>query len=222
LTDFLIIVRNLTVYTKKDIDKGQTPSDIYKICSIIRETFCLSYAIRKQNNLFIFMIDHLVLLKFEGKTLRYLGPDERSQALLVLKAIDKLKETDIKAWRKSTPGIYYRTFDTFNSFIHYFQFLRNGFFSFIFTTITAFDLGFLAHTYDFPRIVKLKSLKDLKDEFFILSDEKNNLLHFLRKIVQIFPTLIEQILLIPLKKVKKIEDKILYVNFQIDQQQNSQ
>lgn len=219
MADFLLIINEISDYSKKDIDKGNTPPDIYTICSVIREAFCLSYAIRKQNNLFLFITDKLALFKFEGETLRYLGSDERSQALLLLKALLRIGEkdnTESSKWRKSTPGILYRTFENYNSFIHYFHSSNNKPLSLIFTTITPFDIGFLAHTYDFPKIVKFKSQIDIDKRIFILSQDKSQLLNFLKKIVENVPSMIEEIFLISLRKIKRVEDKILYINFQLD------
>jgi len=89
LANFLLIIEEIIDFTKKDIDKGYTPPLIYKICSCIREAFCLSYAIRKNNNLYLYFQKEKILIKFEGSRLRYLGPDERSQALLLKKAFEK-------------------------------------------------------------------------------------------------------------------------------------
>ena len=89
LANFLLIIEEIIDFTKKDIDIGYTPPLIYKICSCIREAFCLSYAIRKNNNLFLYFQKEKILIKFEGSRLRYLGPDERSQAILLKKVLDK-------------------------------------------------------------------------------------------------------------------------------------
>ena len=82
LANFLLIIEELINYTKEDIDKGHTPLYIYALCSCIRETFCLSYAIRKNNTLYLYFQEEKILIKFEGSNLRYLGPDDRSQSLL--------------------------------------------------------------------------------------------------------------------------------------------
>jgi len=106
--DFLIFLEDITKYTKSNIDKGETPLDVYVLCSIIRETFCVSYTIRKNNNLYVYVeADHL-FIKIEGKSLRYLGSDERSQALLLLRALMKIenyKNYNDQEWIESTPGI---------------------------------------------------------------------------------------------------------------------
>ncbi|MCK4383881.1 MAG: hypothetical protein KAW66_11340, partial [Candidatus Lokiarchaeota archaeon] len=109
MVNFLLFIENISDYSKKVIDNGQTPLDVYNVCSIIRESFCCSYSIRKDNNLYIYIDSTHILMKFTGKFLRYLSSDERSQALLLKRALDKLNGVEtIKSQRmlKSTPGIF--------------------------------------------------------------------------------------------------------------------
>ncbi|MHA1764008.1 MAG: hypothetical protein ACTSYC_09685, partial [Promethearchaeota archaeon] len=87
MVNFLLIIKRIAPFTKKDIDKGNTPLEIYDLCTCIKETFCLSYAIRKLNDLYLYFIEESLFLKFHGGELKYLGSDERSQAILLLKAI---------------------------------------------------------------------------------------------------------------------------------------
>ena len=103
---FLILNNGYTIYNKKDIDIGNTPLDVYKLCSGIREFFCLSYAIRKKNTLYLYFHSDLTLIKLDGSKLRFLGSDERSQALLLLKALEKATALINEKWERSTPGIY--------------------------------------------------------------------------------------------------------------------
>lgn len=110
LVNFLILSKKLTKYNKKDIDQGKTPPDIYTLCSCIREIFCLSYALRKNNNLYLYFFENHLGIKLVGRKLRYLGSDERSQALLLNKAIRKFEEKKDKHWVQSTPGIYVNYF----------------------------------------------------------------------------------------------------------------
>jgi len=102
-------VESVSKYTKGDIDEGKTPLDVYTLCAIIRESFCISYTIRKDNNFYLYNeTDHL-FIKIEGKSVRYLGSDERSQALLLLRAFMKIENNENyndREWIKSTPGIY--------------------------------------------------------------------------------------------------------------------
>lgn len=115
MVNFLIINKKLISYEKKDIDQGNTPPKIYDICSCIREAFCLSYAIRKSNNLYFYFIDDHILIKFIGSEIRYLGSDERSQALLLNKAIHKFYSKKNLEWNESTPGIYVKYVENLES-----------------------------------------------------------------------------------------------------------
>jgi hypothetical protein len=66
VVDFLILLKSIINYTKKDIDRGETPQKIYTLCSIIRETFCLSYSIRKENNLFLYFFEDHCAVRLIG------------------------------------------------------------------------------------------------------------------------------------------------------------
>jgi hypothetical protein len=120
VVNFLLLFPKLTYYSKKEIDQGNTPSEIYDICSSIKETFCLSYSIRKENNLFLYFIDNNISIKLIGRKLRYMGSDERSQALLLNKAIKKLDKyslSELNQWKESTPGIYIKSFSDVEQFL---------------------------------------------------------------------------------------------------------
>lgn len=220
LVDFLLYLKKIPEYDKSHIDKGATPSIIYKICSCIRETFCLSYGIRKINNLYLFIQDKNVLINFVGKELRYLGPDERSQALLLNKALEKARHDSnfkIDNWIESTPGIRVRTLNNINSFLLFLNSLKKQRLMFICDKISLYDMPFLYHMFDFPKIKKFEQLKHLKESFFIFQMNNQDLIEFLKSLVHVIPSMLELVTLVPLNKIKAIEEKILYVNFQIDQ-----
>jgi len=130
LADFLLIVKEIIPYTKKDIDKGFTPLEIYQLCNCIKETFCLSYAIRKMNNLYMFFLENAFLVKFVGNELRFVGSDERSQAILLSKALN-LRNTNFpyqpNQWKKSTPGIYVMSLSNNFKFMDFLLTLDNKF-----------------------------------------------------------------------------------------------
>ena len=210
LANFLLLVKNLTNYNKKDIDKGRTPLKIYTICSCIRETFCLSYAIRKENNLFLYFQNEVVLIKFEGNRLKYLGPDERSQALLLRKAIDKIKvfnSSDIEKWRKSTPGIHIRKFNNNVSFINYFK--SFPFFKPIFL-INDDDVG---KVNSYLTVNEFERLNTISEFFYIIP--AYNIIIENSNFFQQFKDL-KDIKFLTLSKINRIEDKFLYVNFRLD------
>lgn len=113
MVDFLLLINEITPYNKKDIDQGYTPPKVYQICACIKEAFCLSYAIRKENNLYLFFVKESFLVKLVGNELRFLGSDERSQAILLNKALDLRgysNKNENFRWQKSTPGIFFINF----------------------------------------------------------------------------------------------------------------
>ena len=220
MADFLLYYETIPDYNKEEIDKGVTPPQIYKICSSIRETFCLSYGIRKINNLYLYVQDKNLLIKLIGKKLRYLGPDERSQALLLNKALEKARHNLNNLsdnWVESTPGIQIRNLNNANSFYLFLNSLNCESLSFICDPISIYDISFLYHMFDFPKIKKFKQLQQLKETFFLFPSNNQVLIEFLKSIVQIFPSMLELVTLLPLNNIKAMEEKILYVNFQIDQ-----
>ncbi|MHA1292779.1 MAG: hypothetical protein ACTSQJ_08955 [Promethearchaeota archaeon] len=222
MPNFLILIDEICNYSKKDVDIGHTPAKIYRICSIIRECFCLSYAIRKNNNLFLYFFKNLVIIKFSGKKLRFLSSDERSQAILLEKSLNKLNEPlsgKNKDWIESTPGIFIKKFENENSFIFYLNNLNLNQIIFVFNSIHPTHLPFLMHVFDYPKIKKFKNINNLEDSLFIISVnhfEKKLLLELLKLIASLFPSTLKNITLTTIKKIKAPEDKILYINFQCD------
>ncbi|MFX1337185.1 MAG: hypothetical protein ACFFDK_01105 [Promethearchaeota archaeon] len=224
MVNFILFIEKIIDYSKKNIDEGNTPLDIYQICCCIREAFCLSYAIRKNNNLYLYFQNENVLIKFEGINLRYLSSDERSQALLLQKALEKANQnklSQIDQWVKSTPGICIRRFNNPHSFILWLKLMEFKEMVCVSNSISVHEFPFLAHMYDLPPIRKFSELGHLNKYFFIiaLNIHGNSLLiNFLNSLVQVFPAMLENIILSPLEKIKKVEEKILYINFRIDQQ----
>jgi len=210
LVSFLLIIKNLVNFSKKDIDKGKTPPEIYHICSCIREAFCLSYTIRKENNLFLNFQSEGILIKFEGAKLRYLGPDERSQVLLLKKALDKVnlfKSTDIEKWRKSTPGIFVRKFSNNQSVFTYFKSLE--FFNPIFL-INENDVEIVNSCFT---VNEFKTLAKISNFLYIipaynLRTEDSNLFQRIKDL--------KDIKFLTLSKINRLEDNFLYINFRLD------
>ena len=227
LVNFLLLIENFTDYNKKDIDRGNTPLDVYKICCCIRETFCLSYAIRKKTNLYLYFQNKNVLIKFEGRSLRYLSSDERSQALLLQKALEKTtlyENPHTDDWIKSTPGIYLKKFKNPDAFILWLKFMELNNILCILNSISPSEVPFLAHMYDLPPLKKFSEL-DLLSKFFIIisltSHINKPLINFLYSVIRAFPSMRENIILTSLDHIKSTEDKILYINFRIDQQEST-
>lgn len=210
LVNFLLLVKKLTNYNKKDIDVGKTPLEIYTICSCIREAFCLSYAIRKENKLFLYFQNEGVLIKFEGNRLKYLGPDERSQALLLRKAIDKISlvnSSNIEDWRKSTPGIYIRNFSNNESFIKYFKSFP------CFNPIFLINNNDLGKVNSYLTVNEFETLNTISEFFYIIPAYK--IIIEDSNFFQLFKDL-KDIKFLTLSKINRIEDKFLYVNFRLD------
>lgn len=208
LTEFLLILENLTNYNKKDVDQGKIPSDVYIICSCIRNVFCLSYSIRKDNIFYLFITKRNLIIKLDGKRLKYLGPDERSQSLLLNKALNLSNQTyNMKNqldWIKSTPGIFIQNFPSEKSLVDILISITNKNFA-------IFNGNNILFT-DFIKISP-KNLKQLERSFLIFPSYLNNHNNF-----EIFYQLNEKktILNFKIPYIKSIEDKILYINFQID------
>ena len=212
LANFLLIFEEFINYTKDDIDKGHTPPLIYKICSCIRETFCLSYAIRKNNSLYLYFQGEKILIKFEGSRLRYLGPDERSQALLLKKVLDKsipFINSNGNKWIKSTPGIYFKSFLDDVSFIDYLGSSVQDPIIFIYDEVDSMD------EINIPEIKNINTLDNLRDNFYIIPtypfSKKNNIIKLILSLTNIK--------LITIPKIRSIQDKILYINYLIDKTQ---
>jgi hypothetical protein len=206
LVNFLLLIEDLTNYSKKEIDEGETPLDIYKLCNCIRETFCISYSIRKNNNLFFYFHEEQVIIKFVGNELKYLGSDERSQALLLMKAIDKktsLNQNDYDRWIKSTPGIFFRKFYNDSSLIEYLDSMKEDF-------ILIINEYNLKNNSIFPEIKKFKDLENVADYFYIIPTYpiSENLIQLIKGL--------KNIQFIELLKIKTIQDKILYINYRND------
>lgn len=209
LVNFLLLIESISDYSKNDIDRGKTPFDVYRLCSCIRETFCLSYALRKNNNLFLYIEKNYILIKFNGKELKYLGPDERSETLLLMKALDKIRKVNsynINYWRKSTPGIFIRKFADTNSFMSYYQKIAN-------------HVGFMVIDSLEDQInffdINQELIEIMDNDFFIIPTY--TLQERTSHSIKLFKEL-KNTKLISLSKIKNVEDKILYINFRKDQQ----
>ena len=212
LVNFLLLIERISSYSKRDIDQGKTPFNIYKLCSCIRETFCLSYSIRKSNILYIYFQKEHILIKFEGNKLRYLGPDERSQALLLEKALNKVKKkisTKNDEWNKSTPGIFVRKFFDDSFFI--------AFCSSIMLGKNFLIIDNQEHVEEKVEDLNLnkKFFEIMENDFYIIptyliSDDNSNVIELFKEV--------KNIKLISLSGIKDVENKILYINFRKDQQ----
>lgn len=212
LVNFLLLLEEIINYTKKDIDKGKTPLKVYKICSCIREAFCLSYAIRKENVLYLYFQKEHVLIKFEGQKLRYLGPDERSQALLLNKVLNKIYEkydNEDSDWIISTPGILGKKFSSNIEFIEFFISKSYGKNNFIIDPYL--NKGKSKQFQNLDKI--LGPINEF--DFFIIPAYDVQTTN--TEVVDLFKGL-KTISIMTLSMIESIENKILYINFRKDQQ----
>ncbi len=206
MVNFLILISKYTDITKKEIDIGEISLSIYSLCSIIRECFCLSYSIRKENNLVIYFSSSKILIKFEGNQLRFLGSDERSQAILIEKALKKVNERSNLKWENSTPGIFTKKTENQDSILY--------------------ELGdwindraiYIVNDKDTMEVESLEKQISLKDFSYIIPSP-NISLDF-TKFKYEFKNSKKQIKFVSLPKIKKIENKVSFINFKIDQQKN--
>ncbi|TFG00965.1 MAG: hypothetical protein EU541_00750 [Promethearchaeota archaeon] len=203
---FLLLSKKITEYTKKDIDRGFCPDEIYQICCCLRTCFCLSYAIRKYNDFYIYFIRNNICVKFIGSQLRFLGPDERSQALLLQKALQKRElRINMNIWRESTPGIYLKRFSDFNSFFKELWELNDKNIYVIDDKERSVIDDQKLHVIDKQMLDKegiyILSLYDMSTSKFLLN-------HSLYENINI-----KQLIL---NNIKKIEDQILMINYWID------
>ncbi|MFX1406374.1 MAG: hypothetical protein ACFFBW_05420 [Promethearchaeota archaeon] len=209
MVNFLLLINKISAYSKKDIDQGKTPLDVYQLCSCIRDAFCLSYSIRKENNLYLYFHERNVLIKFEGKRLKFLSSDERSQALLIYKALNLNSEKiSFENWHKSTPGIYLKKLHDLDAIIEIMR-LREIKSVLIVNTYNERD-----HSWE---IIEFDQIKNPEEYLYIipiynLSDFSNTLLNLLKEVGKV-----KVLVLIP---IKSIENIILYINFKIDKIQN--
>lgn len=207
MTDFLLILNKLSKFGKLDINQGKTPLDVYRVCGCIRNIFCLSYSIRKSNIFYLYLLNDNLILKFDGKQLKYLGPDERSQSLLLNKALNlsdrrEWKNKDI--WIKSTPGIFIKRFSTNQNLIDFCHLLSKELFI-IFSNTHSFVSDFLE--------IRPETLKKIEQSLLIFTSniEKSHIVNFSHELSKT-----ENVLSYKLPSIKAVQDKILYINFQID------
>ncbi len=207
MVNFLLLIEDIPYYSKKDIDYGFTPLEIYRLCSSIREAFCLSFSIRKQNNLIFFFYKTLSLIKFQGNKLRFLGSDERSQALLLNKAIMKLNEIKIRhKWIKSTPGIIVKKLGDFQKGLQFIKEISEN-------KIIIVNGNYKSQiSLNHKEFLNLKSLNEYLYilPIFLNESKASDFISLIKKKIDL------KFLMLP--KVKTIEDIILFINFIIDQQ----
>ena len=91
---------------KKNYFRDGFPPEIYEIIMCIQGAYFLSHQIRKNTRVYLVFQADDVVIQYVGRKLRYLGPDERSIGMLLMKALDKRNELQGSRKIQSTPGIW--------------------------------------------------------------------------------------------------------------------
>ncbi|NIA03405.1 MAG: tRNA (pseudouridine(54)-N(1))-methyltransferase TrmY [Nitrospirae bacterium] len=84
------------------------------LCRCVNSSLFLSHDLRRDVVIYLVLLgepESPKIVKFEGETVRYLNPDERSSGSLIKKALDKSAGPH---WKRSTPGVWIRTGDLEN------------------------------------------------------------------------------------------------------------
>lgn len=220
MVNFLLIYPKLTYYSKKEIDQGNTPSEIFKICSSIKETFCLSYSIRKENNLYFYFLNNNISIKLMGNKLRYMGSDERSQALLLNKATKKLEKyfiSELTEWKESTPGFFIKSFSSFEQFLKKEEGFDISSFIYIIHGSELENEALISISY--VNELPLDSYQKSEDCLFILPN-----FNFSHRYPEKFKLIkkLKNITFVNLTQSNIVSDKILLINFEIDRTKLSQ
>ncbi|MBN1801215.1 MAG: hypothetical protein JW891_06885 [Candidatus Lokiarchaeota archaeon] len=213
MTTFLIFIDILSKYSKKDIDEGKTPQDIYNICCTLRTTFCTSYGINKHNDLYIFIFENNTIIRFEGNNLRYLGPDERSQALLLKKALDKSQKS-VDFWIKSTPGIFVKTYREDCNFIDVLISLKKPQIACMYNSSWTFPEEII-HL-DKKKLAEIEELSNFNEYIVILPIKRELLITFTDMLAKIQSTILDKVIFVKINRINNLPDKILYINYLID------
>jgi len=147
-------------------------------------------------------------MKYKGKKLRFLGSDERSQAILLNKALEKIngdEKVKTQEWEKSTSGIFVKRLSNSGSILENINNILHNKIVFI----AEFENKDL-----YPDVINLDDLDDMRVYCYILpySQNSQSSLRFLQVIKENY-----NLKYINLSNIKGIENKILYINFRIDQ-----
>ncbi len=119
---FFFIKDAFPALAKHDVDMCIVDEKLVTICDELRAVFFLSRVMRKERDAIFYFEQDKLAIWFSGATLRYLGPDERSMLMLLVKAQEKarglamhgtggtLPDRQANArWVESTPGILVRS-----------------------------------------------------------------------------------------------------------------
>jgi len=109
MRDFIIVghkARTDANFNLNDLPGSGGRMDI--LCRCVNSALFLSHDLRRDVVIYLVLLgepDAPRIVKFEGKNVRYLNPDERSSGSLIKKALEK---DAIPRWRESMPGVWMR------------------------------------------------------------------------------------------------------------------
>lgn len=103
---FSVLLNRIPQINQKQLDLGFVDSTVSKLSACIRAAFFLSHGIRRHTIVYILVEDGNYVIKLVGAELKYLGPDARSIALLLMKAQIELKELNKRKDTLSKRGVY--------------------------------------------------------------------------------------------------------------------
>lgn len=116
---FSVLLNSIPEITQKQLNLGFIDPTVSKLSACIRDAFFLSHGIRRDTILYILVKDGNYMIKLVGNELKYLGPDTRSIAILLMKVQIELKEPNKKK-TMSRRGVY-----TFENIANPIETLRN-------------------------------------------------------------------------------------------------
>lgn len=106
LRQFIVLGHTVPIepdFTLNDLPGSAGRLDV--LCRCVNAAFFLSHDLRHDVQLYLVIQDELVV-RFDGSTVQYLNPDERSTAALIQKALEKAQVHPLEEERESTPGIH--------------------------------------------------------------------------------------------------------------------
>jgi tRNA (pseudouridine54-N1)-methyltransferase len=110
MKEFIIIGHKAVTspFSLNDLPGAAGRMDI--LCRCVNAALFLSHELRRDVRIYLVLKGGAFpkLIRFDGATVRYLSPDERSSASLIKKALEKQVQG---FWTESTPGVSIRTGD---------------------------------------------------------------------------------------------------------------
>lgn len=103
---FSVLLSNIPQISQKQLDLGFVDPIVSKLSACIRAAFFLSHGIRRDTTMYLLVKDGNYMIKFVGAELKYLGPDIRSIAFLLMKAQKGLEGLNKNKNILSKRGVY--------------------------------------------------------------------------------------------------------------------